>query len=754
MSVDLAVAAWVVVPLGLVHLACWRRGRELLIFQLLVDVMLLLLPGRLVLQGLHVGPGVPASAAWGGTPTVAGIPEQTDLTLQFEVWWEEVRRLAAEGEPPWVSERIGGGTPLFGNGQSQLPFPLQAPVWVLGARRGTDVMVFWKLELAALGAVLLFRRWRLRPSAAAAGALAFAFGLYPLAWAVVPLAWVVAALPWALWALVGALRGDRRQAAFLAVLLGVVGGWSVHPETAGFLWLAVATAGGVLAAGRLRRLGRVAVPLLLGLAVAGVGALPTVATVRDSAKLSAVSRAPVYPLPAFDWRLRAKVGAMLLMPWREGHPADGTWPHPFPASVCLLGVGAAPLAWMLAACPRRRLRRQAWAMAALGGWAVVLVLELPGAAHVLTRVPVLGVMTWPRAGLLPGFVLASCAAMGCDAVLRGRQRRRAPGAALGVAALAAVLATSARPDVGRRHLVASVLAPLAGGAAWLAPGGALPLVAAAEAVASGWQVLAAAPRAEEASAELLEALGSLQRQEGGRVLALAAVLPANRAAVAGLVDLAAHDPVRSLSLTALHRALGCEGMDLPGPCQRPWAGLAGAWGVRWLATPASGLPAALEEGWQPALFQPEGRIYRCERVLPVARAVREVVASPGDPASGAWESLDLAAVAVGQRPRWLGGQGSLEVVERRPWRWQATVHAQGSVLAVLHVPHAPGWRAWLDGREVPIETVNLAAMAVEVPDGKHAVVWRYAPPGLFAGALLSALGLSACAALGFGRRRC
>lgn len=752
MSVDPAVAAWVAVPLGLAHLACRRRGRELLLFQLLVDVLLLLLPGRLVLRGLHLGPGVPADAAWGGTPTVAGVPEQTDLPLQFEVWWEEARRLVAAGEPPWVSERIGGGVPLFANGQSQIPFPLQAPVWALGARRGTDVMVFWKLELAALGAMVLFRRWRLRPAAAAAGALAFAFGLYPLAWAVVPLAWIVAALPWALWALAGTLRGDRRQAALLAVLLGVTGGWSVHPETAGFLWLAVGTAGAVLAAGRVRRLARLAAPLALGLAVAGVGALPTAATVRDSAKLASLARRPAYPLEEFDWGLRARAGAMLVVPWREGHPADGTWPHPFPASVLLLGVGAAPVVWMLAAGSRRRLARHRLVLAALGGWAVVLVFELPGLADALARVPVLGVMTWPRAGLLPGFVLAGLAAIGCDALERRPRRGRAVAAALAVAALAATLAATARPGVPRRLLLPGVLAPLAGGAAACAGGWALPAVAALEAAAGGWRVLAATPGGGGAAALLAE-FDARRRAEGERLLALAAVVPPNRPAVTGLCDLAAHDPVRSLPLTALHRALGCEGMDLPGPVTRPWAGLSGAWGVRWLAAPGGRLPAGVDGGWEPVVVRPEGCIYRNKRMLPILRTAREVVAAPGEAAAGDWEPLDFGAVAVGETPRILGGNATLEVLEQRPWRWRAVVRAQGSVLAVLHVPRAPGWRAWIDGREVEVETVNLAAMAVEVPAGAHTVVWSYRPPGLVAGALLTVLGLVGCVALGRGGRR-
>src|SRR5207302_7607488 len=139
------------------------------------------------------------------------------------------------------------------NGQSGLPFPLQLPVFALGAERGTDVMSFWKLELAALGMFLLLSRFGVLPAAASCGGLAYGFGLYQLSWLVVPLGWVVAFAPWALRALVGTLRGRRGEAAFLAVLLGSLLGWSVHPESAGFLALALGLCGVVLGWGKARR---------------------------------------------------------------------------------------------------------------------------------------------------------------------------------------------------------------------------------------------------------------------------------------------------------------------------------------------------------------------------------------------------------------------------------------------------------------------------------------------------------------------
>ena len=141
---DGATALWIVIPLAVVHALVWKR-KHLLLFQLAVDVSLLVLPGPVLLKGLHLGPGTSGAAAWGGPVTVSGSAEQSDFPLQLAVWWEEVRRLVGSGEYPWISERIGGGTPLVANGQTQLPFPLHLPVWVLGTERGTDVMAVWKL---------------------------------------------------------------------------------------------------------------------------------------------------------------------------------------------------------------------------------------------------------------------------------------------------------------------------------------------------------------------------------------------------------------------------------------------------------------------------------------------------------------------------------------------------------------------------------------------------------------------------------
>ena len=742
---DVATALWIVVPLAAVHVFAWRR-RALLLFQIAVDVALLLLPGRILLRGCHIGPGAPGAAEWGGPVTLAGSPEQSDLPLEFSVWWAEVRRLASAGEPPWISDRIGGGTPLFANGQTGLPFPLHLPVWVLGPERGTDVMAVWKMELAALGGFLLLRRLGVRPPAAASGAIPYAFGVYHISWLVVPLAWVVALAPWALWALVATLRGDRRSGAWLALILGTTAGWSVHAETAGFLWLAVVVAGAVLAWGRARRLARLAVPFALAVLVAAVGSLPVVATIAGSSKLAASVARPPNPSPGLSWAVKGRVAALLLVPWRDGSAGAGTWQEPFPCAAVSVSAGVLPLVMMLGASLRRRHRRAALGLAALGIGAVALVYQLPVVSQIAGRVPVLGVMTWVRAGFLICLSASMLGALGLDAWLGAPRRLRLAVAAAVTECAVVALALTGRASA--REALPSIAAPAAVAAACVAGAGPLvfPLLAGAESVANGWRVLGASrdlPAPPSAVAEL-----GARVSGGGRVLGLAGALPANLAPRRGLADLRSADPVRPIALARLHQALGATGSDLPGPVTKPWAGLAGAWGVRWLATPPEGVSGPPAGGWEEVWRSAGGRIYRSARALPVLRLASATVAPPGDPAAGAWEQVDFATTAVVAGDVKVGGEGSLTVIEDRPWRHVARVRSAGTVLAVLHVPRAPGWRTSLDGRTAATLDADLGAMGVVVPSGRHEVRWEYSPPLLVPGVIVTIVGLLGCLCLG------
>jgi hypothetical protein len=745
--VSLAVALWIVVPLTAVHFAL-RKRRAAIVFQLAVDIGLLLLPGRILLTGAHLGPGPLRGEAWGTVRSVAGSPDQVDLPTQLHVWWEEIRRLAGQGDPPWISDRIGGGVPLFANGQSGLLFPLQAPVWILGPERGTDVMGVFKLELAALGTFFLLRRFGVLGAAAASAGLAWGFGLGLLSWLVSPMGWVFAASPWALYLVSGCVRGRRRDAALLALLFGALLGGGVSPEAATFLLLATSAAGVVLGFGTWRRVGRLAAPLALVLPLSAAGALPVFLNVLGSSKYEAASVPP-----ALSASLRGMIASAFFVPWRWGHPADSTWTPPFAAVALALGVGTAAAVLAAAAVPRRRHRRAALAFLSIGLLGAAFLFVVPGFREAFLLLPLFPRMLWHRASLLPGLALALLAALGLDAWLARPRRARLVAVAVAVqAAVAALLTTSAVRPLPRAALLTAPFPALLAAAAL--PGGAfagfaVPAVVGLEAALSGWNVLPGSRPAEAPTAvRALERLAA-----GSRILGTEGELPPNLAARLGIADLRANEPVRARRLTALHRALGAEGDELPGPVRSPWPGLAGAWGVGWLLSPGA-LPAGapFAPGWETQAAFPGGTILRNSRELPVVR-----VATGERPAGVAWDAAadatDFARTAVVEVPLGLAGEGSSAVVEARPHRFEARVACDGRCLAVLHVPMAPGWIANLDGAGAPLVAANVAAMGVVVPPGTHRVTWRYAPPGLVPGAAATALGLAGCAALARRKRR-
>ncbi|HEV8266932.1 MAG TPA: YfhO family protein, partial [Thermoanaerobaculia bacterium] len=726
----------------------WNRSR--LLFQLLVDLgFVLLLPLGALFHGAHLSPGVPGQEGFGAPRHLLGSTEQRDLPVQFHVLWDDVRHLALALEPPWIAARTGGGLPLYAHGQTGLPFPLHVPVWLLGPEDGTDVMVFWKIEVAALGLFFLLRRAGARPLAAATGAIAYSFGLPLLSWVVVPLAWVLAFAPWAFFLLIGTLRGRRLDAALLAVLLGALCGWSVHPETAAFLFLAVLLSGLVLAWGKRRRVLRLVPPALLACAVAGIGALPTLASIAGSSKLASSHVAPRLP-----WSLKGLVGATFLVPWRYGHPAEGTWGESFEAVSVAIAVGNVALLLALSRLPRRRHRRLALAVLVAGVAAASLFCQLPLIGDALRVLPIVKTMLSGRATFLIGFAVAILGALALDAHLRSPRRRGLILAAVGVqAAVLALVVTAPIPSARSRFAAAAPLtlaaaAPLLGGPYVVA----FPLLALGEAAVVGGGLVPASAESVSLSDAALE-LRRCVVGEGGRTMGLGPSLATNLADRLGVADLRANDPIRPRRLADLHSFFGATGAGIPGAVTSPWPGLAGAWGVRWLAAPAGTAPASIPNAWEEIYRGADGVIFRNRRALPVLRvATAERLLREAGSASEV-DATGFSSTALVEELHDLSGRASLEDVVERPARWRARAVVDGRALVVLHVPLARGWRATIDGREAPLVPADVAAMGVVVGSGSHDVVFRYFPTGLLAGSLLTLAGLLGCVVLAWPRRK-
>jgi hypothetical protein len=74
--------------------------------------------------------------------------------------------------------------------------------------------------------------------------------------------------------------------------------------------------------------------------------------------------------------------------------------------------------------------------------------------------------------------------------------------------------------------------------------------------------------------------------------------------------------------------------------------------------------------------------------------------------------------------------------------------APGNAWLVWLQTPAPGWRAAIDGKAVAIYPADAGAMAVQVPAGRHTLVFTYTPPGFKTGLLLAGVaGLILCVGL-------
>jgi hypothetical protein len=92
-----------------------------------------------------------------------------------------------------------------------------------------------------------------------------------------------------------------------------------------------------------------------------------------------------------------------------------------------------------------------------------------------------------------------------------------------------------------------------------------------------------------------------------------------------------------------------------------------------------------------------------------------------------------------------GPAGTSEVTRREASHRTVDVRADRPAVVVVSEAWFPGWHATVDGRAAPVVRVDGILQGVPIGGGHHTVELRYRPPGLRAGALVSALTAAALA---------
>ncbi|HEX3278257.1 MAG TPA: YfhO family protein [Thermoleophilaceae bacterium] len=158
---------------------------------------------------------------------------------------------------------------------------------------------------------------------------------------------------------------------------------------------------------------------------------------------------------------------------------------------------------------------------------------------------------------------------------------------------------------------------------------------------------------------------------------------------------------------------------------------------------------------------PDARLYRVEGAMPRAFVVggQHVVGSDTEAFAAVTSPLfdPRAAAVTERRVAGVGDSGSggdASIVKYEPERVRIRARSNGPGMLVLSDTYYPGWKATVDGHDVPIERVDYLLRGVPLAAGEHTVEFRYQPVSWRIGWIVSLLALiGLAAALVVGRRR-
>jgi hypothetical protein len=424
-------------------------------------------------------------------------------------------------------------------------------------------------------------------------------------------------------------------------------------------------------------------------------------------------------------------------------------------------------------------------------------LNVPGLVQLL-RMPGLNLLSHNRFVFVTAFALLALAAVGLDVLWEGRVPRRgwflAPMALLAVIAIWCVCRTAVLPEpvatklpftaqqgdptgghydaagatavqsTFRRSYASTALLAAVGLAAWLwlwfqamIPRWAFAVLGV---LLVGDLLWFGYGRTEQEDPALyyprLPVLEKLAAAEPGRVIGLDC-LPANLAATHGLRDVRGYDgvdparwveilkPAADPTSKVLHYAavewMMPEGVLLPsGLVLHPILSMLNVRYVIARGSPKPGYHPLLAGGdyivWEnpgalPRAYVPK----RVETVVDPKERIRRLSAVDFDP----------RATALVEQPLDVPGEcrGSAAITGETPQRVTIETDMKTPGLIVLSDRWDPTWKAYLDGKQVPILCANHALCGVAAPAGRRELQFRYEPATLFWGSVLSGIAIFA-----------
>jgi hypothetical protein len=669
--------------------------------------------------------------------------EMADAALVFQPMAEWAR-----GQFPLWNPHIMGGRPYVANAQSAMFSPFTWPMLVLPFWWSLGVVAVLKLVVAAMGAYLLGRALAMSFAGALLTGLVFGFGLFFVVWLPWPLTSVWAWLPWVL---LGVHAVVRRPGALpvaglaLAVALQFFGG---HPESS-FHVLAMASLFALLLLTRSDRplpaAGRLLIALAAGSALAAVAIVPFAELLAHSADLTErEGRSPA------ELEVRFILGFAFPEWWgRPSHAQTAGF-----MGVRSFYVGALPLmlaAWAVIARPTR----ERVSIAVVAAAAVLVVVGAPGTLELLTAIPGFHASHNTRLIIVSTLAIALLAGWGLD---EAGPRWILP--AIVVLPVLVALAWN-DPGIDRARVIATwlVLAGAAAALLWWRPRHfaalALALVA-IDLLRVGMGQNPSIPL-DHARQPVTPAIERLQAARPARFAGLQPglglePLPPDVAMRYGLYDARGYDyPVERRYDALWRRAIAPdeEQFTIPTMRIRPDDEALRALGLLGVTDVIQAPAEPPVPGWEISYDGPDARLYANPHALPRTWVVgdQEPVADE-DAALDAIlaPGFDARETAVVERPLDISGEGEAEIVRYEPDRVELSATADGRALVVLSDVHMPGWKATVDGREIPIERVDYLLRGVPVEAGEHRIVLEYAPASwriAWIVSLLAALGLLA-----------